>query len=1034
MQPIRLIILLLFLGSLATSLLAQSNHVQFKVYSFEDGLSHRNVIKIQQDTSGYMWIATVNGLNRFDGYEFIHFHSQSETHSIPKDFIPDMNISRDNRIWLSHPNSISILQPQTGTTQTISIERDRNTNLQNWTAHNLIEDHKGSMWFSTLENNSGDTYLQAVDATGQLADILKLENKQTKSPIVQLGQHYWAGMNDNELWQLTERGQVLQRFAITRSISSLSHIVDIKVDDAQTFWVLLNNGQVYFKTKKETDFQIHPISKTTTNQGEANALLIEDKGDVWIGGRGLLYHYEAASSKTFNYHPSIEEIIKNNCSYRQLFLDNTGIVWAASDFGAIKIVRSDELFSKYLSGGSEYCNNGFCSIRGITEDPKGNIYFSYYNSIHFLDAKETTIYPLFPTHNYFNYPFGITYYKNALWTGNGKRISLPNLQVDTMFSHPSEDLGATMIDRDSILWIGYKRWLYQYDEETKRLKQHPISSVLSDLNADISFLYQGKTDGYVWISTMNDGCLKIDSTGQLIAHYSTDDTSKSILYHPRVNCTYEDNDGYLWMATGNGLHQLHIVSDSLKVYSEATGNLPNNYINGLLSEGDSCIWLSTDNGLCRFNLASKECHNFYKRDGLSENEFNRISFFKASDGRLFFGGLNGVNAFYPGEQFLRNEMEQESQLLWTGFSKFDGRLDTLIQYYEQLTNGQQIELAYQDKFFTFEFALANYHNAAENLYSYRLKGYEEEWSKASTINSVRYHNIPAGNYTFQVRAAVGKNNWGEQELSIPVHIHLAFYKHWWFLFLLSSIVLLGVYSFAQYRLFWVRKRKEELEKEVLTRTQQLEQEKLKSDELLLNILPAETAEELKKYGKAKAKRHEQVTVMFVDFKDFSRISENMDPEQLVAEIDFCFRNFDAIIDRFQLEKIKTIGDAYMCAGGISEDNPQAMTAVIHAALEIQDFMESLKTLEETKDNTHFQARIGIHTGPIVAGVVGTKKFAYDIWGNTVNIAARMESHGYPGKVNISEETYAYVKNKFTCAPHGQFITRQDTVIEMYFVE
>jgi class 3 adenylate cyclase len=214
----------------------------------------------------------------------------------------------------------------------------------------------------------------------------------------------------------------------------------------------------------------------------------------------------------------------------------------------------------------------------------------------------------------------------------------------------------------------------------------------------------------------------------------------------------------------------------------------------------------------------------------------------------------------------------------------------------------------------------------------------------------------------------------------------------------------------------------------------LEEEKHKSEELLLNILPAGLAEELKEFGFAKARRHEMVTVMFSDFKGFSRISEQLDPEALVAEIDFCFRAFDHIIERYKLEKIKTVGDAYLCVNGINSDADAAdAAAIIHAALDMQDFLDKRATERRSKDMHHFEARIGIHTGPVVAGIVGVKKFAYDIWGDTVNVASRMETNGEAGKINISETTYQLVKHDFSCTYHGDFQENSNS-IKMYWVE
>ena len=212
----------------------------------------------------------------------------------------------------------------------------------------------------------------------------------------------------------------------------------------------------------------------------------------------------------------------------------------------------------------------------------------------------------------------------------------------------------------------------------------------------------------------------------------------------------------------------------------------------------------------------------------------------------------------------------------------------------------------------------------------------------------------------------------------------------------------------------------------------IEEQKVRSDLLLLNILPAETAQELKESGKVKAKRFESVSVMFTDFQGFTLSSQDLTPEILVKSVDFYFSEFDKIIGKYGLEKIKTIGDSYMCAGGLpfpSEEHPEKM---IQAAFEILEFME------ESKNSTklgiaHFDTRIGINTGPVVAGVVGTKKFAYDIWGDTVNVAARMESNSKPGRINISEYTYALVKDKYNCRFRGKMDVKNHGSMNMYYV-
>ncbi|MEO8066650.1 MAG: adenylate/guanylate cyclase domain-containing protein [Flavobacteriales bacterium] len=188
-----------------------------------------------------------------------------------------------------------------------------------------------------------------------------------------------------------------------------------------------------------------------------------------------------------------------------------------------------------------------------------------------------------------------------------------------------------------------------------------------------------------------------------------------------------------------------------------------------------------------------------------------------------------------------------------------------------------------------------------------------------------------------------------------------------------------------------------------------EQNRVLSDNLLLNILPEEVAEELKTKGHADAKYFDSVTILFTDFKGFTQASEKLSPRELVEELNTCFMAFDAIITARGIEKIKTIDDAYMCAGGLPEPKTSSPVAVVHAALEMQAFMTRRKAERDAQGKPAFEMRVGIHTGPVVAGIVGVKKFQYDIWGDTVNTASRMESSGEVGQVNISEATYALVK-------------------------
>jgi class 3 adenylate cyclase len=225
-----------------------------------------------------------------------------------------------------------------------------------------------------------------------------------------------------------------------------------------------------------------------------------------------------------------------------------------------------------------------------------------------------------------------------------------------------------------------------------------------------------------------------------------------------------------------------------------------------------------------------------------------------------------------------------------------------------------------------------------------------------------------------------------------------------------------------------------LENMVTERTHELEAEKKKADLLLRNILPSEIAEELKEKGQASAKLYERATILFCDFRNFTQLAESTQPAELVKLIDFYFCQFDDIMQRYEIEKIKTVGDAYIAAGGLPDPNKGSPQDVVQAAVDMQRLVRSIQIERQASGEPFFEVRIGIHTGPVIAGVVGKIKFAYDIWGDTVNTAARLEENSQPGKINISGATYGWVKDRFPCVYRGKIPAKHKGEIDMYFVE
>lgn len=318
-------------------------------------------------------------------------------------------------------------------------------------------------------------------------------------------------------------------------------------------------------------------------------------------------------------------------------------------------------------------------------------------------------------------------------------------------------------------------------------------------------------------------------------------------------------------------------------------------------------------------------------------------------------------------------------------------------------------------------------------YCYFLEGFDSEWSSWKTSNYKEYTNLPAGDYIFRMRYINLDKLAGEESL-IAVRVLPVWYST--SLALIFYLVLISLIIWALYGLLNLRFARKQymLEQIINNRTEDLIIEKEKTEALLANVLPKSTAAELMAKGKATKIKYNFVTVLFSDIQGFTKIAEEMNPEVLIDELDKFFFYFDSVVEKYGIEKIKTIGDAYMCAGGIPEKNRTNPVEVILAALEMRTYMDRLKKTSEVEGMKYWDIRIGIHTGTVVAGVVGHKKLSYDIWGDTVNTASRMESSGEAGKINISGTTYEFVKDFFVCQFRGKMPVKYKGELEMYFVE
>jgi len=319
-----------------------------------------------------------------------------------------------------------------------------------------------------------------------------------------------------------------------------------------------------------------------------------------------------------------------------------------------------------------------------------------------------------------------------------------------------------------------------------------------------------------------------------------------------------------------------------------------------------------------------------------------------------------------------------------------------------------------------------------STYQFMLEGFDKKWGFPRSSAFMEYTNLPAGQYQLKVRCVYKKSL--PEEITVPgFRVLSPWYSSPVALLLYILAAALSIWAFYTSMNLRFARTQYMLEQIINKRTEDLIIEKEKTEKLLANVLPKNTASEIMEKGKATKIKYNFVTVLFSDIQGFTKIAEETNPEVLIDELDKFFFYFDSVVERLGIEKIKTIGDAYMCAGGIPEKNRTNPVEVILAALEMQDYMSNLKETSELEGMKFWDIRIGIHTGSVVAGVVGQKKLSYDIWGDTVNTASRMESSGEAGKINISGTTYEFAKDFFSCEHRGKMPVKYKGELDMYFV-
>jgi class 3 adenylate cyclase len=978
------------------------------VYGFEMGLSHRNVLDIAQDDSGFLWIGTVNGLNRFDGYTFVKYDLEEVLGRYDSHAVYEINFDANKNLILSLTNRIVRVGLDGEVLQYVDFGEVDYRRGEERQLRNLVPKDGG--WWAILENSENMTFsLVELDENLDIKYTWDLGLLNDVSNLVLQDDLLFFTENYKQLKCFNTKLHEVSEVSFPGVTATFIEDDAIRLIDAEGVKSL--DGQLikslplvfYEELSKYEGLKILP-------QGSDRLVCFSDK---------IVFAFDFVDNSIELLYEQINNTTGHEVVFHSMFVDEGELLWISSDFGALSVHFDSHDYVSIMSGGDILCSSDYCSMRGITKDPEGNIYCSFYNGIATINTETNK--PVLPGLQINDDPYALLWHSDKLFSGSGLVVDLKSKKIIEELNLEEEGV-LSLFSVDSLyLFNGGQIFLWQ-ESSYKEILEHPY----------LKFTY-AKADpqgNYIILGTRSNGLWLYDVPNNKLIESDFNKGNSGIVSR-RINVVDYLFDNQMLVGTDKGIFYFQ-DTDLVKLFDSEEEGVPNSFINGMIVEKDQYLWFSTDKGLACIDLGSYEAIKL-DQTMIPFSEYNRISFADLEDGSFIFGGLNGMVRFDPEHIRTKQQIHADAHVMISKFRKFDGRADSMKVYSRSYNYGDTINIEYYDSFFQIDFASTAFENPKLNNFSYRLSGYDKDWIDVSDLPNARYNFVPAGKYKFEIKGEAFGAQGKIQPFLLNVHVEKAFYKELWFIFLVLFLSSSAVIFLVRLRLRRIQRRAEMLEKEVVVRTQELQVEKQKSEELLLNILPYDVAEELKESGISKAKKYNEVTVLFADFKGFTKIASVTEPEELVSEIDYCFRAFDEIITRHDLEKIKTIGDAYLCVGGIHDNNNPQANEVVLAALEIQAFMEERKYQRSIENLFFFEIRLGLHTGPIVAGIVGLKKFAFDIWGDTVNTASHIESSSAVGCVNISEDTYKIISEDFECSSRGEIEIKNKGPMSLFFV-
>ncbi|MES2454219.1 MAG: two-component regulator propeller domain-containing protein [Bacteroidota bacterium] len=808
---------------------AQTGKISFNHLTVENGLSQSSVLSIAQDSMGFMWFGTKDGLNKFNSRNFeVYKHDDNNPTSLSSSKnINALLTDRKGNLWIGTQNGLNLYLPESnGFKHFLHDPADKNS-ISNNTVRHLFEDKEGNIWIGTenglnklLKNGQFQRFYAVSDGKGIAGNLVKAIHQDHDGVL-------WVGTSNGLNSMKYEQGKYTfnSYFHNTADPQSLADndINAIFEDPMRNLWIGTHNFGLELLDRPSATFRHYKAGNGTHAliSNVIRKIKMDGNGKLWISTLNGLSIFDVAAQKFTNlaHNPEDPSGLNQNSVY-DILQDKAGSMWLGTYYGGVNVYHANSTpFRKYKANPGK---NGISSnvVSTIVEDRQHNLWIG-------TEAE------------------GLNYYNRS--TGAFTNFKNDNAHPNALSSHLVK---ALSIDKKGWIWIGtYEGGLDVYMPEKGIFKHYQPGDFPNSLNTNrIVFMLRDHRQR-LWLGTRSQGIFIYDEGADKFSPFDAG-LKPEVLKH--VRCMYEDSHRNIWIATNSGTYIVSVnknivvqfkptnalykfddlnfinedskgniwlgsyesglirydsKSKTVKGYTTKDG-LPSNSIMGLLEDSSGSLWISTSNGLSKFDQHTFT--NYTVEDGLPGNVFNYNSFFKDTKGELFFGGYNGLVSFFP-DQIRKNKMVPRA--VFTQLKLFNKPVsmgDESQVLSRNISLQPEVNFSYNQNIFTVDFAVLNYIKSEKNRYAYKLEGFEKDWNYVNSP-SASFTNLPAGNYTLLVRGTNNDGVWTSEPARLNIHVHPPFWKTWWaYLF---YIICLSVLVFFVFRFLWMRallKREQEL--------------------------------------------------------------------------------------------------------------------------------------------------------------------------------------------------------------------------------